>query len=438
MSRRAWIVVGVLWLALHATLLVLGQWPEPRRLHGDERMYWQAAGRLLVSGESELEPLWPPLYVWFVAGCRSLADAPWPVELAQTLLLLASAWLLRDLARRLELPPGAADGAAVLVLLYPTLAAFAHFLWPEVLHLAWMLAAAWILVARRRSLVWCALLGAVLGAALLTKSLLGLFLPLFLLPLLREGSWRDRAARLATAGLALGLTIAPVVLVNWRQHGRPMIASSVRFNIWVGLNDRSSRNFADEIVTEEYIAWRRSAPDFATRERILQRKIEGRIAERGWLAVLRDQLGRQYRRLLHRDSFFTDQLPGGLIHAAGRGYPRPPAWIAESLRWAHYLSYGAVLLAAPFGLAAAWAERRGWAFLGASFLAYQVGILLVLHVKTRYLLQLFPLLFLAAAAAAAGWTRWRAEGGRPPLGPLGVAGAGLAAALLLGLAFLAG
>ncbi len=426
-------------MALHAGLFMLGATPEPRRLHGDERMYWQAAERVLETGASELEPLWPPLYAWFVAGGRTLADASWPVELAQVLLLVASGLLLRDLARHLELPPLVADGAAALLLLYPTLAAFAHFLWPEVLHLVWMLAAAWILAARRRSLAGCALLGAVLGAALLTKSLLGPFLPLLLLPLLRdEGAWRDRLARVAVVLLVLGAAVAPVVQANWRQHGRPMIARSVRFNAWVGLNDRAAQNFRDEIVTEEYIAWRRSASDFAGRERILAEKLEGLLAERGWFATLRSQVARQYRRLLHRDSFFTDQLPGGLIHARGGGYPRAPAWIVGGLRWAHYLSYAAVLLAAPFGFAALWAQRRPWALLGGAFFAYHAAIFLVLHVKTRYLMQLLPLLFLAAAVGADGWVRWRVEGGRPPLGPVGVVGAGLAAALLLGLAFLGG
>ncbi len=437
-SRRVWVVVACLFVALHAALFALGLRPEPRRLHGDEGMYWQAAERLLEGGGSDLEPLWPPLYAWFVAGIRFLHDTAWAVEAVQVLLLLAAALLLRDLTRRLERPAAAADGAAVLMLLYPTLAAFAHFLWPEVLHLLWLIAAVWILVARRRSLAWCALLGVVLGAALLTKSLLGPFLPFLLLPLLRGGSRRERVARSAGTLLALGVTIAPVVLANWREHGRPMIARSARFNAWVGLNDRSPRNFEDEIVTREYIAWRHSAPDFSTRERILAEKIERLLDERGWPAVLRAQVGRQYRRLLHRDSFFTDQLPGGLIHARGGGYPSVPAWATEAWRWTHYLTYGAVLLAAPFGLAAGLAQRRGWALLGGAFVAYHAVIFLVLHVKTRYLMPLLPLFFVAAAVAVAGWARWRVEGGTPPLGAAGAAGAGVVSLLLLGLAFVGG
>jgi 4-amino-4-deoxy-L-arabinose transferase-like glycosyltransferase len=428
--------VGLAFLALHGALFWLERRPEPRGLHGDEKMYWRAAGRLLETGESGLEPLWPPGYVWLVAGGRALdREGRWPIELAQTLLLVATAWLVRDAARRIGLPRGAPDVAAAALLLFPTLAAFAHFLWPEVPHLFLLVLAAWILAARRRSVGWCLVLGAVLGAALLVKSLLAPFLPILLVPLLVEDGWRERVLRLAAVVLALGATVAPVALANWRELGRPMIANSARFNVWVGLNDRSPRNFEDEIVTEEYVAWRRSAPDFAARERILQGKIEGLLAERGWAAVLRAQLGRQYRRLLHRDSFLTDQLPGGAIHAAGGGYRRPPVWIARALRWGHTLVYGALLLAAPFGLAAAWAARRGWAWMGGAFLAYHAAIFLVLHVKTRYVVQLVPLLCVAAASAAVGWIGRRAGGGPAPLGPAGAVGAALAALLLLGLAF---
>ncbi len=461
MSRRGWVVLGAAFAVLHVGLYALGRWPEQRRLWGDESMYWEAGGRALESGASGLEPLWPPLYAWFLAGCRALADARWPVELAQTLLLLASALLLRDLGRRLELPAGAADLAAAIFLLYPTLAAFGHFFWPEVLHLLWLVAAAWILAARRDRLGWCAALGVVLGLALLTKSLLGPFLPVLLAPLLiaPDGSpaaaagtgpaatfppaavaRHARLARLGVVLLALTATVAPTMALNWRWHGRPMIANSARFNAWVGLNDRAGGQLADEIVAEEYIAWRRSAPDFAGREAILAAKIRALVSERGWAELLRAQLGRQYFRLLDRESFFTDQLPGGAVHDVGGGYRRPPRRVAALARAAHYASYAALLLAAPFGLAAAWRQRRRWSWLAGAFLAYHGAVFLVLHVKTRYRLQLLPLVALLGASAALAWGRWavgraRGEALHAPLGQGGVAGAAAGGGLLLWLAF---
>lgn len=81
----------------------------------------------------------------------------------------------------------------------------------------------------------------------------------------------------------------------------------------------------------------------------------------------------------------------------------------------------ALLALAAFGLAA-WRDwRRRWLWLAAAFVGYQLALFLGLHVKTRFLLPMLPLLCLFAGHWLAAWRAHR----RPP----GIAGWALAALL---------
>jgi hypothetical protein len=360
-------------------------------------MYWPAARRVLEQGGDGLEPQWPPLYAWFLASFRLFTEARWPVEVAQTLLIVGSAVLIRGALRRTQAPDLVADITAAGLLLYPTLAAFGHYFWPEALHLFWMAAAVWLVARRSDSLVPAAVLGSVLGLALLTKSLLGPFLPFLLIASLYRP---HPVRRVATVLVGLMLTISPVLIHNAQEVGRPMIASSARFNIWVGLQDRSTRNFEDPVVGREFLSWRQSAPTFERREQILDTKIRRHLKERGLGTVLAEQARKQYTRLLAADSFLTDQLPGGGIHTLGGGYLGTPPAAAAILRALHHSAYAAVLTAGAFGLVFACRRRQSWMAMPALFLGYNMCIFLVLHVKTRYRLQMLPALLVFAAFAA--------------------------------------
>jgi hypothetical protein len=439
-------------VALHLGLFWLDHRPSPRRMWGDEVTYLEEA-RSLAAGRprSPDQLLWPPGYPWFLAAVLGASGGSLvAVRLIQTALLAAAALLLRAIAGRLLASPFAADLAALFTLGYPPLAAFAHYLWPEVLHLALVLAAVWIVLARRASAGWLALAGLLLGLALSTKTLLGPFLPLLLLPVAREGGWRrglPRAALAATVSLA---TVLPAMVVNHRQAGVFTLADNVRFNLWLGLEDTSRREFAgDNVPWREYEAWRASAPDLAGRDRVLDGKIRRRLAERGLPAVLAGQLGRQYFRLFDKDSVLTSLLPGGDLAArpARPGYRDAPPWAAALLRWGSWTAYAALLAAAACGAALLPPRRAGgWTRLALAFVAYNLLLFLGLHVKTRYRVQLLPVAFLYAAGAVA-WLRARWEGsgavaasrpaiavaGRPVTAAIAVAAG--AAALLLFLAF---
>lgn len=468
--------------ALHVLLFHLERSPTPRRLWGDEIMYAALAERGARGEAAAIELLWPPLYPRLLACAARLGplasvsptgtpSAPLDVgraraavELAQVALLLGAVLALRGLARRISGSTAVADVTAALALLDPQLAGFAHFLWPEMLHLALFLGTLALLVGRTRRAWAAAAAGALLGLALLAKSLLQPFLPMLLVPLVVAHGWRRGLARSALVLTVAAAVVAPTIVSNGRRTGAWVVADSARFNLWVGLHDRAPRNFQAEIVGDEFDRWRISAPTFAEREALLSRRLDAFVAERGWLRILRDQSARQYYRLLGAPSFLTDQFPGGAIAALGYGYVAPTPWAARLLRLWSDAHYALLLVAASFGgvLAlrlrtaplAGEAERerrvaRAWIAVAAAFVAYNLALLLVLHVKTRYRVPLLPLFDVAAALALVrlgqAWRRAGAPAPRaagPDATPLPaftratLAAGALLAALLLKLAFL--
>jgi 4-amino-4-deoxy-L-arabinose transferase-like glycosyltransferase len=439
-QRRFWAAVGLAAALLQVALLWIEWRPAPRPLWGDEATYWQAAEQLRAGGAADLHLIWPPLYPRFLAALMPLSGGTrLAAQLAQVALLVMAALLLRGLGRALlpgaELGRGihAADVAAALLLLDPQVAVFGAYLWPEALHLALFLFAWWVLVKRADRWAWLAAAGVALGLALLAKSLLLAFVPVLLAPLVADGPWRRRLLRPVVVAAAMALTLLPVLLHNRAHYGVATIADSSAFNAWVGLNDRSRRNFVGEIVGDEMGIYLQSAPDPAARAAIARAKIRRLVDERGVVALLRAQLGRQYFRLFDRDSFLVDQLPGGPIAARvdGFGYQSPPAWLAAALRGWGWALYGAVLVGAALGLATVPVENRRWLAVAVLFVAYNLALFLVLHVKTRYRVQLMPVLDLAAAATAA-WTFSRQPRRRPVAWAAGAALAALALFLAFG------
>ncbi len=436
-------VLIVATVAVHGSLWSIGGVPESRPLWGDEKMYWNGAARLNAGEAWHPPPLWPPLYPRFLAAILAGGGSTAAARAAQTLMLLAVALLWRDLTRHLTGSRLAGDVAGALTLIYPPLAAFAHYFWPEVIHLLWFSGALWILVRKSDRPPWLLAAGALLGLALLTKSLLGPFLPLMLLALVVkvEGSIRDRVFRVLLVAAAMGAVIVPTAVSNHRRGTGVVIANSVAFNLWVGLNERSKKTFVDPVAFPVFQAYHASAPTYPERDAILWDKIRALVDERGVFAVLRRQIGRQYFRLFDRDSYLTDMLPGGAVTARGRGYRGPPPAVANGLRATSYLLYAAILAGAAAGIAVCPTSRRRWLVIGVLFIAYNLGVFLLLHAKSRFRVPLLPFLFLYSGCAAA-WAAHRL-GLNPDEAELWSAAAGgakwwaaaLAALLLLFLAF---
>jgi len=393
-------------------------------------MYADLAARLAAREAARIDFLWPPAYPRFLAGLLVLGGGSFLLARAvQVALLALSAWILRDLGLRLTGSRIAADVAAALLVLDPQVAGFAHFLWPEVVHIFLFLAALWILMARADRPPWLALLGVVLGLAVLTKSLLGPFLPVLLLPVALRGGVRG-LGRVALVAAAAVVIVTPTVIANARASG-PLIADSSRFNAWVGLNDRARKDLVDEVVGHEYARYRQSGATFAERKEALDREIRALVSERGLGRLLRAQLGRQYFRLFDKDSFVTDQLPAGPIGRQGYGYRGTPAALDALVRGWSYLLYAALLAGAALGLAVDPPRGRPWRWVLVAFLAFNLAAFLILHVKSRYRLAFLPVLDLQGGAFAAWCAGDRAPFASPSSAAWAVAAAGAALALFL-------
>jgi hypothetical protein len=271
MGRRARLGLALIAVITHLALLLLYWAPEAKTVMGDELTYLAAAGRLLRGEPAALDPLWPPLYPRVVAACLWLGQGRlWALQAAQTLLLILFGLLMREVARGLIGRGVAPDLVAFSAVAYPPLAAFSHYLWPEVLHLFLVAAMLWILTFRSASQGWLAVFGLALGLSVQTKSILQGFFPVLLLPLSR-GGLGGGARRVALVVGVAGLSAIPSVVTNWERHGIPLIAEPVLFNLWVGLNDRGLESFAEPVVQSEFLAYARSSPNSLERRRILAR-----------------------------------------------------------------------------------------------------------------------------------------------------------------------
>jgi len=388
-----------LWIALilvlQAVLFRVYYHPAARFLAGDEQRYWWGAQRILSGKSFEQDLFWPPLYTHFVTLAHGSILA---IQIVQLIMLTITALIVRDIGKRLFGSRQAGTIACLGMLLYPSLAAYSHYIWPEVLHLLLFMTALWIMACHTRYWVLLPLAGFFLGLALLTKSILGPFLPVLLLPLVASGRPWQRIARPLIVVIAILATITPTLMDNKERHGKMVVADSAVFNLWVGLNDSTLRNFEDNLVWREYIRFQRSASTHTERNEILKKKIVSLVQRRGLVDVISDQIERQYFRLFDKDSFLTDQLPGGLLYLPDKesGYRGSRSVMTEGLRLTSYIIYGLVLVLAVIGIAACPLLSRKWLIVILAFIGYNLLVFLVLHVKTRYRVQLLPFFFLYA------------------------------------------
>lgn len=415
-ERRWWPwVVGAsaAWIALlHATLWWIDRHPVPRTLWGDEATYLTSAMRLLAGDPSWWpEPLWPPLYPQFLAGLVWLGgESLVLVVIVQGLLLAVTAVLLFDLVSRLTLSPAAGFVAAVMALGYPPLAAFSHYLWPEIVHLFLFVVLIWILVARIETAWWCAVAGVALGLALLSKSLLLPFVPVFLVAAVWGRPWRHAVVAVVLVSGLAAATVGPTVIANARRLGTPSIANSATFNLWVGLNDVGRESFRNDVVWPEFQRWVASADTYAARDRILKSQIRDFVRNRGLAAVMADQFSKQPFRLFNAGCYFTDQLPGGSAQTqAGAGYLGLEPRMGRILTAVVVCSILGMYVAAAMGLAFGGCRGARWVRILLLFIAYNLALLLFLHVKTRYRIQMLP----AALVGVGCLVAWIEAGWRP-------------------------
>ncbi|MGH8172695.1 MAG: ArnT family glycosyltransferase, partial [Rhodanobacteraceae bacterium] len=335
--------------------------------------------------------IWPPLQSVFLASIYALAGVHvLAVQLAQTLLIIGCAVLLRAIWRRIG-GVRAANTAAALFLLNPSNAAYAHWLWPEVPHLFLVLLAFWLVIARPDSRAAAGTAGASIGFALLAKSLLAAFWPLFLIAFWRPQQPRFRVASAAMFVLGVALVTAPALWHGWRETGKPMIADSSMYNAWIGLTDRWRSDYIEDqggVTLPEFLA---SGTTPQERNAATLQKIATLLDERGVVCVAEDQLGRQYFRLFNAKTPLVSQLPGPACEGHLSVYTTPP-WLTQALTFSSDAFHALMLAGCAFGIAC-WRRRPAAVlWLVAAYLAYQLALFGVLHVKARFLFPMVPFL----------------------------------------------
>lgn len=435
--RAALATAGFALLAL--AFLSVYWWPQAKLLAGDEAHY-HAVAQAILAGEDWFDRnlIWPPLQGVFLAAVYALAGTSLlTAQVLQLAMLAAAGLLLRRCLLEAGVGAATAGWAAVLLAVNPLTIAYATYLWPEIPHLFLSLVLALALLRARRStrlaagLAWAGLAGAALGLCLLAKSLLAGFWPLLLLPLAWRRNWRDALPCMLAFGAAALLVLAPALHRGWQETGRPMVADSSWFNLWVGLQDQWRSDLVFDRTGEHMARYLDSAEDHAGRTAFAREQALAIVAEQGLPGTLANQLGRQYFRLFDARSFPVAQLPGEPCRGYLSRYQlASPFWtnaLDRLLRGWHL----AVLALFAFGLTS-WRDwRRPWLWLAGAFVGYQLALLGLLHVKTRFLLPMLPVLCLFGGHALARLSA-RPSGAAvgPPMPPgRWLAGAALAALL---------
>ncbi len=361
--------------------------PDDHAQRGDARVYWAGAEHLRETGRLETGHfVRPPLYFAALAAAGAigrglLGGGASSLALVQLLQALASAAAAVPVYRTAHRLGGlrVARVAAGLLLFDPTLVAFSHLLWPETLLLL-LVAVLFDALPRLEggSPLRRAAFGALFGAVLLLKPVLGLF------ALLLAGHWwlrlgpRRALGLVAVFGGAALLVVAPWAARNVLRYGPGIVLENqAPYNLWIGNDPRPPRAILDEWI---------ALGDPVTRSRTALR--------RGWRAI-RDDPGRFAGLAVGRVvnlwglEFFVVRLP-----IVG-GYPGVDRGGLLRLFWGVQAFHALLLLAAAAGLARAWRDPvlRLLLIYAAVFTALVAG----LAVTTRFRVPFaFPLTICAA------------------------------------------
>lgn len=401
-SSHHWIPVLILAVAVTANL---GLWhlyhaDRTKRLMGDEGSYWAEAVSRAHATPTEHIPLWPPLYAQWMAGILHTFDDSRDAVLGfQVGLWLCASILFFHLVLHLSKSRIAAAVALSAFALSPDILAFSHYLWPETLHLFLMLATMWMLFVPPPTLRSSAFGGICLGLALLCKLLLHPFVPLILWSraVTTPGGWRARAIHTGLVLWVALLVMTPTLVCHERLYGRLFVADSSAFNIWLAMDDTSYRDYEGDRGGKALKTFQASGHSFIQRNQVTWQRIQSRLKEKGWRGYLIERLQFQYFRLLHAETFFTTQLPCGKRASYNFQNPTLCWWLKL---WSHGV-YGSILVLASFGATALSFRSFRWPQFSGLFLMGNLAMFLFLHVKTRYMIQLWPFLAFFSGMAVA-------------------------------------
>jgi len=400
-QKNIFTTIWIVALLSNGFLLILYYWPQSKTLMGDEIGYLFRVTQFVHGIDIERTPIWPAGYDYFLAGPVALANAinfPRPfffAQLIQIILWVVCGAVFWKIASHLLLSVNARLVALALFMLNPTVMAYSHYYWPEIPHIAVFLAALWLLIARPCSLFANAAVGVLLAVAALLKLV---YLPVSLLLLVlifvvRRARNADLMPSLV-APLLFFAALTPAALQNLEAHDKLMVADSSMFNAWVGLNDAQLTDLhPNAIVGQELRAYIGTAETHNARNEVYQEKIIALVKERGFAKTAIGQLKKQYFRLFDHRSYFTKQLPGGM----SQKYKFANIYLAKVLRFVNDTVWFLTLLGLGIGIVMLLQGPLSWMHLLLGIVIYNLVVFLILHVNTRYMMQILPMLCLLGA-----------------------------------------
>jgi 4-amino-4-deoxy-L-arabinose transferase-like glycosyltransferase len=383
-----------------------------RSIRTGDGFAWARADATPMRPAGRATSLRPPAYPAFVAAVWTLAgrESTQAVRAAQAAIGLVLVVLVHRLGRHL-FDERAGLVAAMFVAVYPSLLFATVLLLTELLFACLLVAVAlaYVWTTRARSRAAALALGALVGVAALTRSVLWPF-PLVLVPLVAWYVGGPARRWLAYAGLVmLGYlaVVGPWAVRNTRLQGTFTVVDTMGgLNLYAG-------NYA---YTPEDRMW----DAFSLQgERFWRYELDRQYADQtGWtegrqerwardaaLAYMRDHPVVTIRRSLLKFADFWG-LERELIAALQRRAYTPPRWLAALCIATVAVSYPLLLLLGVAGAALAPPGDRGTHALLLAVVLFVCGVHSIVFGHSRYHLPLVPIIAIYAGRACTG-VRWR-------------------------------
>jgi 4-amino-4-deoxy-L-arabinose transferase-like glycosyltransferase len=344
-------------------------------------------GRLPTSWRAPGYPAFLAAIFWLTGGSMDAA------RIASAFIWVLSAFLAYALARRLvgERP---ALLAAALVGLSPELVGLTGLLWSETLFTCLFLGSVWAIVRWRwdpPSWWAVAATGALIGAAVLTRSTAVTLFPALWFSALSSAAPAALAARAALA-TAVGLVVVGTWTVrNYHEHGHfILVESNVGFNLYLGHSHDTPVPFA----------WKKASRlehDGLYQDIVGDHSHEARNPELARAAInqIKDNPRRAFVLAMGKafDFWLPDFFVARNLRSGSFGPAYAKAWVPVLA-----VTVSVYLLVVALAMQYAWQNRGQWSvwFIGLTLLLYTAPHMLIFGVS-RHHLPLMPLVMILAA-----------------------------------------
>ncbi len=384
-NRIYWLriaLLGLVALVIHGTLNRIYYHPDPKTLVGDEHYYAHLGTSLYKKGTTVHDPLWPPLYGELIAWSGpNITELRVHVQVVQVGLWAITGLLWWQITRRLTESNRTAWILAAIYVSSIELSAFCSYLWPETLHLCLFSGAIWCFLDKRHITTFFGVF--LLASCLFTKSLLLPSAPLILI-------WHGYTMRHRNIKMWVLMVCAAAFLAyaaTWAMRGQitSYFGQSASFNLLVGLSDKQYHDHTLETAGPILTELHAETDGYVDRNSAIKKRLIQEITVAKILTGVPSKLA----RVMDRHSFFVTQLPDG----DRASYQGPMTLSHRLLKHGTQFHTLICFLLAVVGIALGY--RRTWPLWVLPLVC--AAIFAIIHTKSRYLIQLLPIIYLYAA-----------------------------------------